>query len=372
MLWEWLVMPQGLKHAPATFNRVVAHVMRQHRAYAPHYFDDVFVHSRAEDGLSAIESRKRHLDAVLLTLVTHGVRAEPEKVKAVKEWPVPRHMKDLRQFLGLANYLHKYIKHDAEQTKPLSDLSKKDTEWTWSKEQEDVFTSVKQSLVEAPVLALPDADKPFSVVCDASNFAIGSALMQKDDDGVDRVISYQSRLLKAAELNYPVHDKELLSIKYALVKFRMHLLGTEPLVVYTDHASLRTAINSPHLSPRMARWLTFFSKYNFKVEYKPGKSNVLADALSRRPYFDARHRQSVSRAKAQVESSTLAAMKAYHVTRLMASDIKERYSQDENCRLLLDHFGERKVTLPSHLKRSLIALVTVMSYFGISCHPVIP
>ena len=134
MLWEWLVMPQGLKNAPATFNRVVAHVMRQHRAYAPHYFDDVFVHSRAEDGLSAIESHKRHLDAVLQTLKdaqlyvnlqkcvigvpeipvlgcivgTHGVRADPDKVISVKEWPIPRHVKDLRQFLGLANYLHKY------------------------------------------------------------------------------------------------------------------------------------------------------------------------------------------------------------------------------------------------------------------------
>ncbi|CAH0486145.1 unnamed protein product [Peronospora farinosa] len=101
MLWEWLAMPQGLKNAPATFNRVVVYVMRQHRAYAPHYFDDVFVHSRVgEDSLSAIESQKRHLDAVLQTLGKHGERADSEKVKAVKEWPVPRHVKDLRQFLG--------------------------------------------------------------------------------------------------------------------------------------------------------------------------------------------------------------------------------------------------------------------------------
>ncbi|CAI5701232.1 unnamed protein product [Peronospora effusa] len=341
MLWEWLVMPQGLKNASATFNRVVAHVMRQHRVYAPHYFDDVFVH------------RVPEIPVLGCIVGAHGVRADTETIKAIKKWAVPRHVKDLRQFLGLANYLHKYSKNYAEQTKPFSDLSKKDTEWTWSKEQVDAFTSVKQSHVEAPVLALPDADNPFSVVCDASNFAIGSALMQKDDNGVDRVISYQSRLLKAAELNYPVHDKELLSIKYALVKFRVHLLGTEPFVVYTDHASLRTAINSPHLSPRMARWLTFFSEFNFKVEYKPGKSNVLADALSRRPDFEERHQESVSRVKAQVESSTLAAMQVYHVTSSMASDIKECYRQDEHCRLLLDHFGGRKVTLPSHLKAKL-------------------
>ena len=145
-------------------------------------------------------------------------------------------------------------------------------------------------------MALPDADRPLSVVCDASNFAIGSALMQKDDNGIDRVTSYQSRLLRAAELNYPVHDKEPLSIKYALVKFCVHLLGTEPFVVYTDHASLRTAINSPHLSPRMARWLTFFFEFNFKVEYHPGKTNALVDALSRRPVFEGRHHESVSSA----------------------------------------------------------------------------
>ena len=337
------------------------------------------MHSRAEDGLTAIESHKRHLDAVLQTLGdaqlyvnlqkcdigvpeipvlgcivgTHGVRADPDKVKSIKEWPIPRHVKDLRQFLGLANYLHKYSKNYAEKTKPLSDLLKKDADWVWSKVEDDAFTSVKQSLIEAPVLALPDADKPFSVVCDASNFAIGSAVIQKDDDGIDRVISYQSRLLKAAELNYPVHDKELLSIKYALVKFRVHLLGTEPFVVYTDHASLRTAINSPHLSPRMARWLTFFSEFNFKVEYKPGKTNVLADALSRRPDFEERHQENVSSAKAQYQPSTLAAMKAYHVTSSIASDIKECYSQDEHCRLLLDHFSERKENLPSQLKAKL-------------------
>ena len=142
-------------------------------------------------------------------------------------------------------------------------------------------------------------------------------------------------------------------MKYALVKFRVHLLDTEPFVVFTDHASLRTAINSPHLSPRTARWLTFFSELNFKVEYKPSKTNVLADALQRRPDFEVRHQESVSSAKAQIQPSTLAAMKAYHMTSLLASDMKASYSQDEHCRLLLDYFGGRKVDLPSHLKAKL-------------------
>ncbi|KAG3141164.1 hypothetical protein PC128_g25029 [Phytophthora cactorum] len=102
-------------------------------------------------------------------------------------------------------------------------------------------------------------------------------------------MSLQSRQLKAAERNYPVHDNELLAMKYALVKFRVHLLGSRLFVIYTDHASLRTATNSPHLSQRMARWLSFFAEYNFRVEYKPGKLNVLADALSRRPDYELAH-----------------------------------------------------------------------------------
>ncbi|CAI5715585.1 unnamed protein product, partial [Peronospora farinosa] len=168
-------------------------------AFAP---SEVRGHSRAEDGLSALESHKRHLDAILQTLGdaqlyvnlqksvigvpeipvlgcivgTHGVRADPEKVKAVNK-----------------NY--------AEQAKPLFNFLKEDAEWTWSKKKVDAFTSVKKSLVEAPVLALPEGENPFIVFCDASNFAIGSALMQKDDNGIDRVFSYQYQLLKAAELN---------------------------------------------------------------------------------------------------------------------------------------------------------------------------
>ena len=124
-------------------------------------------------------------------------------------------------------------------------------------------------------------------------------------------------------------------------------------MVYPDHASLRTATYSPHLFPGKARWLTFISEFNFKIKYKPDKSNILADTLSRRPDFEVRHQESVSRAKAQIESSTSAALKVYYVTSSLASEIKESHSQDEHYRLLLDHFGGRKVDLPSHLKVKL-------------------
>ncbi|KAG3065120.1 hypothetical protein PI125_g24050 [Phytophthora idaei] len=109
--------------------------------------------------------------------------------------------------------------------------------------------------------------------------------MQHDHEGRDHVIYYQSRQLKPAERNCPAHDKELLAMKYALAKFRVYLLESGPFVVYTDHASLRTAVKSPHISQRMAIWLSFFAEYDFLVEYKPGRLDVVADALSRRPDY---------------------------------------------------------------------------------------
>ena len=101
-------------------------------------------------------------------------------------------------------------------------------------------------------------------------------------------MSFQSRQMKPAEKNYPVHDKEPLAMRYALIKFRVYLLGEKMFSIYTDHASLRTAVKSPHLSQRMARWLSFFAEYNFVAHYKPGKNNIHGDALSRRPDYDPR------------------------------------------------------------------------------------
>ncbi|KAE9335523.1 hypothetical protein PR003_g12971 [Phytophthora rubi] len=314
MLWEWLVIPQGLKNAPATFNRMVSHVLRPLRDFAPSYFDDIFVHSRAEGDLSAVEVHIQHLRQVfqgmrdnklyanlkkcvfcapeipvLCCYVSkNGVRADPEKISSICSWSTPTSPTELRQWLGLANYLHKYTKNYAGLIQPLSSLLKKDATWLWRPEHEAAFDSVKKSLTSAPILMLPDDSKPFHVVCDASDFAIGCALMQFDDEGRERVVSYQSRQIKPAERNYPVHDKELLAMRYALIKFRVYLLGEQTYVVYTDQASLRTAMKSPHLFQRMARWLSFFAEYNFVVHYKPGKINILADALSRRPDYDRR------------------------------------------------------------------------------------
>ncbi|GMF24371.1 unnamed protein product [Phytophthora fragariaefolia] len=219
MLWEWLVMPQGLKNAPATFNRMVSQVLCPLHDFAPSYFDGVFVRSRAEDGLSAVEVHIRHLRQVFQVMrenklyanikkcvfcapeipvlgcyvSKNEVRADPEKLSSICSWPTPTNPTELRQWLGLANYLHKYTKDYAGLIQPLSSLLKKDATWSWRLEHQTAFYSVKKSLASAPILMLPDDSKPFHVVCDASDFAIGCALMQFDDEGHEQVVSYPLR-----------------------------------------------------------------------------------------------------------------------------------------------------------------------------------
>ncbi|KAG6585071.1 reverse transcriptase [Phytophthora cinnamomi] len=369
MLWEWLVMPQGLTNAPATFNRCVTHLLRSVRDFAPSYFDDVFIHSRAVDGKTDIEMLRVHLRKLLELMRKHklyanlkkcifgaseipvlgclvgknGVRPDPEKVRVINEWPTPSNVKERRQFLGLATCLCKYVEDYAGKIRPLSQLLKKEAVWNWTTDCQKAFDAVKQGLTEAPILAVADQDRPFHVVCDASDFAIGSALMQHDPEGRDRVVYYQSRQLKPAERNYPVHDKELLAMKYALAKFRVYLLGSRPFVVYTDHASLRTAVKSPHISQRMARWLSFFAEYNFRVKYKPGRLNVVADALSRRPdYAEA------------VDVNAIDVTRSIKPTSSLLDDVKAAYAHDADAKLLLAYgtapSDKSRQKLPGYLR----------------------
>ncbi|CEG35247.1 reverse transcriptase [Plasmopara halstedii] len=196
---------------------------------------------------------------------------------SLNDWSVPNSLKQLRQWLGLANYLPKYMRNFAALIQPLTTLL--NVEWEWSKDHHDdcpvhmtlmhpnlglsraerfsayknmaVFAEVKKSWRKPPLLATANHDNTFLVVCDASDYAIGYALMQNDDEGQKRAVSYQSRRYRPAERTYPVYDKELLAMRYAYLTFRVYLLGEERFAIYPDNASLRTAVTTPHLSQRM-------------------------------------------------------------------------------------------------------------------------
>ncbi|POM77185.1 Reverse transcriptase [Phytophthora palmivora] len=194
MLWEWLVMPQGLSNVPATFNRLVTQLFRPLRTFAQTYFDDIFVHSRAEGGQTAMEVHLKHLRRVFEVMRANkiyanisnvGVRTDPGKVKSVAAGPISR------PFLEAMDRIqHGY----AELARHLSDLIKKDADWVWEQQHQDAFDSIMASLQQAPVLTLPDENKSFSVVGGAFDYAIGCALLQKDGEGHERVISFHTLL----------------------------------------------------------------------------------------------------------------------------------------------------------------------------------
>uniref|UniRef100_H3H5U3 Reverse transcriptase domain-containing protein n=1 Tax=Phytophthora ramorum TaxID=164328 RepID=H3H5U3_PHYRM len=176
MLWEWLVMPQGLKNAPATFNRCVTHLLRSVRDFAPSYFDDVFSHSRAVNGRSDVEMHIEHLRKLFKLMRKHKLYANLKKcIFGATEIPVlgclagkngvrPDPGKELWQFLGLATYLCKYVSNYAGKIRPLSQLLKKEAAWEWTADCQQTFEAVKQGLTEAPILAVADQDRPFHVV----------------------------------------------------------------------------------------------------------------------------------------------------------------------------------------------------------------
>ncbi|POM70494.1 Pol protein [Phytophthora palmivora] len=195
MLWEWLVMPQGLSNAPATFNRLVTQLFRPLHGYggALKHLRRVFEVLRANKLYANIDKcvfAAEEIKVLGCFVSRVHVRADSRKVKAIVAWPTPRSQKDLWKWLGLANYLHKYSAGYAELARPLSDLLKKDADWVWEQQHQDASDSIKASLQQAPVLALPDENKSISVVCDASDYTIGCVLFQKDDEGREHVVSF--------------------------------------------------------------------------------------------------------------------------------------------------------------------------------------
>lgn len=161
---------------------------------------------------------------------------------------------------------------------PLTHLTKKVTKYEWTDRCEEAFQELKRRLTSAPILALPTSGKDFVVYSDASKNRLGCVLMQEE-----RVIAYASRQLKTHERSYPTHDLELAAVVFALKIWRHYLYGVH-CKIFTDHQSLKYLFSQKDLNLRQTRWLEFLKDYDVDFQYHPGKANVVADALSRRPY----------------------------------------------------------------------------------------
>ena len=337
-LFEFQVMAFGLCNAPSTFQRLMAFVLAglQWQTCLV-YLDDVIVFGRdfeehlvrlrevferfRQAGLK-LKPSKCFLLRPKVPFLGHvisadGVSTDPDKIRAVEQWPIPSNVSDVRSFLGLASYYRRFIEDFAEIASPLHRLTAKSIErFQWSSECDRAFRSLKEKLVTAPVLAFPRSDAKFIVDCDASDYGLGAVISQ-EQDGSERVIAYASRVLDNRERRYSTTKKEMLAMVYAIRHFRHYLYG-RPFTVRTDHNALKWLQSFKEPEGQVARWLELLAQYDYKIEHRPGRKHQNADALSRNPLVVAEDTDQIIQTNA-VGNSTSTWVPSWTVTNLRSS-----------------------------------------------------
>ena len=302
------VLPFGLTNAPATFSRLMSIVMYGLPPEIAHsYLDDVIVIAKSFDEML------ENLDTVLMrffeaglkfgptkcrlfrkevAFLGHivgrdGVRMDPAKIDAILKWPEPKNKRDVQVFYGLANYYRRFVKIFSEIAFPLTRAMSGETAFEWTTKCQEAFKAIKQAIAEDVVLAYPDFTKPFILDCDASDVGIGAALSQfpEGEEKNERPIAFYSKTLSKEGRNYCVTRRELLAVILATQHFRPYL-GNK-FTVRTDHSSLRWLQKLRNVEGQLARWQSLLQEFNFTIEHRPGKDHGDADALSRRPCYNA-------------------------------------------------------------------------------------
>ena len=309
-LYEWVVMPMGIKNAPAIHQRRVTAALRPWIGRFCHvYMDDIAVWSNSLDDHSEnitkllqslldnelyLNPKKTKLFCSEIRFLGHrisakGVEADENKTDRVTNWPTPTCAKHVRAFLGLVRYLSAFLPHIAEHTAILDELTTKECNKVfppWEHRHQTAFDAIKKLAVSNKCLTTIDPslmpNYKIFVTTDASDTGSGAVLAFGPTYDMARLVAYDSRAFKGAELNYPVHEKELLAIICALAKWRTDLLGYT-FEVWTDHKTLEHFGTQRDLSRRQARWMEFLSQYDATIHYLPGEKNNAADALSRLP-----------------------------------------------------------------------------------------
>ncbi|KAH7551149.1 reverse transcriptase [Bipolaris maydis] len=304
-LFEYTVMPFGLTNAPATFQSVINNALHEYLGiFVTAYLDDVLVYSSGtrEEHVEHVKKVLRKLKEYKLYLQpgkcefhtqeteflgfiisTEGVKMNPKKIQTVQEWPKPNTVKDVQSFLGFANYYRKFIKDYSKITAPLTEITKKGNRFQWEQEHQEAFERIKQIFLEAPVLEMYSPQRPTRVETDASDYALGAVLSQQCTDKKWRPVFYHSRKFSGAELNYDVHDKELLGVVDAFEQWEVYLLGLpDTIEVFTDHQNLTSFMTTKKLNRRQVRWAETLAQFDFKITHRAGTLNGAADALSRR------------------------------------------------------------------------------------------
>ena len=205
-----------------------------------------------------------------------GVATDPDKISAVLQWPIPQSVKELRSFLGLAGYYRRFVKHFGLLSRPLTDLLRKGAVFVWTDQQQDAFVALKQALTSAPVLALPDFSRPFSVETDASGAGIGAVLTQGGHP-----IAFLSKALGPRSQGLSTYEKEYMAILIVVNQWCPYLQLGE-FITFTYQKSLIHLGDQRLHTAWQQKVFTKLLGLQYRIVYKPGTDNRVADALYRR------------------------------------------------------------------------------------------
>ena len=306
-LYEFQVMPFGLTNAPSTFQDMMNHVLSDLLDVGVlAYMDNILVYAGTKSehdhlvkevlrwlqdkGLAVSPEkcvwRAQEVEFLGYIIGREGIKMSNDKVQAVLSWKIPKSVTEVQSFLGFANFYRRFIQDYSKVARPLTEWTKKTEKWEWNDDAGRAFEELKQRFTSTPILAHLDAQKPVIIETDAYDFAIGAVLSQRDDEGRLHPVAFHSRKFQPAEINYEIHDKELLAVVDAFKHWRRYCEGAaHQIQVFSDHQNLEYFTTTKVLNRRQARWAQELAGVDFRIYYRPGTQNGKPDALSRRPEY---------------------------------------------------------------------------------------
>ena len=341
-------LPFGISSAPEIFQRTMLELLEGIDGVIC-YFDDILCHSKTEAEheilLEKVKERLKEVGLQLnkqkceyrkkeITFLGHivsakGVRPDPSKISAICQLDEPSDIAGLRRFLGMINYLGRYLPNISTVLRPLNNLLEKNAAWTWGPAQSQAFQKVKTMLTTAPTLAFFDPTKATTVQADASSYGIGGVILQ-ENNGELRPVAFCSRTLTRAEKSYAQIEKELLAAVWACERFDLYLMGMPNFSLHTDHKPLVPLVNTRDLSEaplRCQRLLMRLMRYKPHAVYQPGKTMVTPDTLSRSPLPS---KDDTSVLQEDVSHYVAMVRSAWPVSDTKLNDIREQSQKDIN------------------------------------------